>query len=184
MDYREDFVAERNWWQRASIVSTLPRPIAREFLDIKRRFGTELANLLLYLYREYGTAVARRFYRRLAEKESLVDALAEAERYLDRFEPESRRELANYILYVLYSSGVEKIHELAAGYAGRYPGLAERAARAFQELFRRGQYFSPECVVAYVVERYYGGGDAPACRRETVEEVARQLEAAGRGLQL
>ena len=182
MGYQEDFVAERNWWQRASVVSTLPRPIVREFLDIKRRFGTELANLLLYLYREYGTAVARRFYRRLADKESLVDALAEVERYLGRFEPESRRALANYIIYVLYSSGVEAIHDVASAYAGRYPGLAERATRAFQELFRRGQYFSPECVVAYVIRRYYGGADAPSCRRGSVEEVARHLEGAGPNL--
>ena len=85
----------------------------REFLDLRRRFGMEIANLLLALYNRYGTAVARRFYRRVADKDDLLDVLSVVESYLDRFEPEARRTLANYVLSILYESGVELIHEIS-----------------------------------------------------------------------
>ena len=175
MGYDDDIVVERDWWKRASVISTIPRPIVREFLDLRRRFGMEIANLLLALYNRYGTAVARRFYRRVADKDDLLDVLSVVESYLDRFEPEARRTLANYVLSILYESGVELIHEISRGYGDRYPGLTERAVRLFQELFRRGQYFSPACVVAYVIRSVYNGNDSPACRREVAEEIGRLL---------
>lgn len=173
-----EFSVERDWWKRASVISTLPKPIAHEFLETKKKFGSDIANLILLLYNSYGPAVAKRLYNNIIVKEDLNEVLKEVEKQLDKFDARSRRILSNYILSIEYTSSIELIQEISRNYEKEYPGLLMKSISVFQELFKRGLYFSPNCIVAYTIRKYYNGvASQIKCQRSVLDNIEKYLKA-------
>jgi len=139
-----EMVPERDFWSRSILHSMVPRPIAGHFFQVKERFGMDVANLVLYAYREWGEDVAVALARKILSFGSfgeLIQFLEERARML----PEEGRGAVNSLLFsYLYSHHFSKVLEERERACEPARKLA---AEVFHTLASVGLFYTPHCVV-------------------------------------
>ena len=148
------FVPERNWRERASpifFVPGVPHDIAREYLSIKKRFGIDIANLVLYAYKTWGKKVARTLAYRILQFESFEEAIKYLESKMSLFDKKSRRLLSSLIYTFKFNYYFEELLKLLPPLEEKCPGVWDLSVSIFHRLAKRGLFYSPDCITNYVL---------------------------------
>ena len=139
-----ELIPERDFWSRAWFVSLIPRPIRREYYAVKDRFGPDMANIVLFVYREYGSRAAKLLARRMLEFNSYDELVRFLYRRALRL-GEGRELVARMIELYVYSNAA---HGLADEYSKACPEARGVMKDVFVGLVGMGLYASVKCVRA------------------------------------
>lgn len=164
----EHYVPERDWWKRTYPTVLIPKPIVGEYHEIRKRFGIDIANLVLLAYREWGRDVAKSLARRILafrDHEELFRFLVSR---IDLFDERSRRILSSTLQVYRYNHYVDELIFIASERERECPGVREKSLSLYHQLAIRGHFYTPDCVVLYSV-RMLGCKDVslsdPRCKR-------------------
>lgn len=147
----DDLVPERNWRDRAYPISMIPSEIRRVYYEIKAKYGTNIANLVYVAYMSWGAAVARAVAAKILSFQSADDVLRFLQARSEMFNEESKRALASMIFLMKYDDGFEELIKMAKDVEEVCHGAADASLKVYHELAKKGYFFSPECVVNYVM---------------------------------
>lgn len=175
-----EYVPERDWWKRTHPVEILPKQIAGEFHLVKKRFGIDIANLVLFVYKTWGADVAKTLAKRILMFESHEDLFRFLVSKIDLFDERSRRILSTMLQVYKYTHHVDELFDLVAEYEKKCPGLRDKSLALYHLLAIRGHFYTPDCIVLYSI-RVLGCKDVsptdPRCQK-VFEHIERMV---GRG---
>ena len=137
-----ELVPEKNFWDRTSPVSTLPRPISKYFIQVKHKFGIDIANLVIFAYREWGKDVAVMFAKKVLEFESFEELVRFLQARAKRI-GEGREILNNMIYNFQYSHYLNQLLEIREKICS---DSWELSTRIFHMMAGIGLFYSPECI--------------------------------------
>lgn len=144
-----DYVPEREWWKRTHPIEVLPKQIAGEFHAVRKKFGMDIANLVLFVYNEWGPDVAKALAKRIL----MFDNHGELFRFLvskiDLFDERSRTVLSALLHMYKYRYYIDELFSIVSNYEKTCPGLRDKSLALFHFLAVRGHYYTPECIVFY-----------------------------------
>lgn len=177
-----EYAPEREWWKRTYPIDILPKPIAGEFHAIRRKFGIDIANLVLFVYKIWGSDVSKALARRILsfdDHESLYSFLVSK---IDLFDERSRKILSTMIHVYKYTHYVDELIKLASEYEKECPGVRDEALDLYHSLALRGHYYTPDCIVIYVM-RVKGCVNIPSADprcRNVFDHVSKIMNKGGR----
>ncbi|MEM1810220.1 MAG: hypothetical protein QW324_05105 [Thermofilaceae archaeon] len=151
MNDEVDMVPEKAWWRRTAPISMLPREIEYWFQEVRRRFGIDVANMVLSAYRRWGPAVAQNLARRILSFESADELFSFLVSKIDLLDERSREVLAALIHQYKYVARMEKLQRIARVHERTCPGVTDAAIRLYHALAVRGIFHSEECIVSYAL---------------------------------
>lgn len=146
-----DMVPEKGWRDRTSVVSTLPSDIKRDFIEVRKRFGLDIANLILLTYREWGPKTARALARRILSFPSFEDLISFLEKKFELFNERSRKILSELIYSYQYNYNFSKLLDIISKHEKNCPNLREMSTKIFHCFASKGMFYYPECIVSYVM---------------------------------
>jgi len=151
--YDIEMVPERNWRSRAEpmLVVGIPREIYKDVQLIKKRFGIDIANIVILSYRSWGPKAAKLLIRNINKFNSLDDLLRFLEAKVSMFDERSRAIISSLLMRIKTNRYFDEVVELASEQEELCPGTLDLAVKAFHYLASRGQFHSPECIVDVVV---------------------------------
>lgn len=147
-EHDDGIVPERGWWKRAYPVET---PIEREYRIIKKRFGSDIGNLVVLSYKEWGVEAARLLSRRILSFSSHEELFKYLVSKVDMFDEKSRKMLSSAIRAYMYNYYFEAVLEKSSEYESTCPGLRDAAIALFQTLSSLGYFYMPDCIVSYAM---------------------------------
>jgi len=176
-DFEEkELVPEREWWKRTKPVLTIgiPQELRDYFFEIKRRFGLDIANLILIMYKT-SPAVAMALARRILEYDSFEDLMLFLEGKIEMFDQKSRSILANVIFRFKYNYYLERLRHAVEN---EPEDIRMDAVRLFNRLASIGVFFDPVCIVQYVHWKRKGGSPPKRCRAaiRQIQMLEKELE--------
>ena len=169
-----EYLPERNWKERYGQVSLIPREIRAEYYEIRRRFGIDVANLVLLMYRKWGARPARALASKILSFDSFDSLIRFLKTKIQLFDAKSRKILANLIYSYEYNFHFEKLLKLIAKEEKSCPGLRTKATALFHCLASRGLFYNEECLISYVKYELGCGGSIQKCKSTT--EAIRRVE--------
>jgi len=148
MSYDEAvLMPSRNWREHYSIISTLPQPIREPYNAIRRRFGIEIANIVLSAYKRWGPRVAQALAQRILEFNDLREVLDYLRKRIEVMDERSRREFSSIAYMVMYNYHFDQLISRL-----KSMGVPRRiyitAIRLFHSLARHGLLYDPSCIIA------------------------------------
>jgi hypothetical protein len=136
-------VPERDFWERTSPLSLVPKPIAKYFFMVKERFGMDIANLVIFAYKEWGKDVAIPFAKKLLEFNSFDELIRFLQKRAKRI-GEGRELLNNLIFSFQYSRNLEMLIEEKKNACEKARDLATNIFHLFASV---GLFYAPQCIV-------------------------------------
>lgn len=137
-----ELVPEKNFWDRTSPVSTLPKAVSRYFIEVKQKFGIDVANLVLFAYREWGKDVAIVFARKILEFNSFEELIRFLQARAKRI-GEGREILNNMIYSFQYTYYLNEMVSVKDDLCEKARDLA---IRIFHSMAGIGLFYSPDCI--------------------------------------
>lgn len=144
-------VPERGWWERTSIVSTIPPEIREEFYEIRKKFGLDVANLVLLTYRKWGAKTAKFLAQKIKAFSSFEELIAFLEKKFELFDAKSRKILSGLIFSYQYNFNFERLLSVLDNYEEKCPGVRALATSLFHCFASRGLFYYPDCIVVYAL---------------------------------
>lgn len=146
-----EMVPERNYEERTAIYRPLPWPLRRKLREIRRVYSTDLANIVLLAYEEWGEKEALELADRLLEiwRDSGGDELKALENVINLLRRRAMRfgegrEMVNTLIFNMsYTSILEVL--LRRDY--KCPGAKEAAVEVLKSLSEYGLFFDVRCIV-------------------------------------
>lgn len=123
----------------------VPREILDQYLAIRRKFGPEIADVVVEVFKREGASVARTVAKRMLEADSFEELIASVMKKIDVLAPGAREAIANIVYsyqYSYYLRWLLRTLDAEGCVEGREPALA-----VFRELAKAGIFFSPDCFV-------------------------------------
>ena len=158
----DNMMPERNWRERYGFVlyvPGLPSDLAWRYIQIKKRFGTDIANLVIFTYRKWGKRVALELSRRILSFnnfEELIDYIRSNAAILD----ENSMRVINQLLYrYKYEYALNQVAERARKLEDQCPGIWDTAVGIFHRLAQAGSFYNPECILDYAKVKLGCAGD-------------------------
>lgn len=170
----ETVVPERDFWKRSYFLSNLPQDIAKSYLEIKRRFGIDVANLILLAYKYWGSRVAKTLSNRIISMGSLKDVLNFLEEKSRLFDARGRKILAELIYSFKYNNGVDEILSIVSEREQRCPSIKNTAISIYHSLVSMGYFPPTRCLVEYA-EKIEGCGSVSSSCEQVVEKIEEVL---------
>jgi len=138
-----EMVPERDFWSRAVPHTIVPKPVAGYFHKVREKLGMDMANLVLFAYKEWGAQVAAALARRMLGFNSFEELLRFLEEKAKKFG--EGRELVSSLLfsywYTHYFVKVQEEREKACEPA------RDLAVEVFHRLVSIGVFYTPPCIV-------------------------------------
>jgi len=152
-DTNDVYMPERNWRDRVSpmLVIGIPQEIYRDIQLIRKKFGIDIANIVLFTYNSWGSRTAKLLIRKINMFDSLDDLLRFLEEKVSMFDEKSRAILSNLILRIKMNRYFDELIEIARKQEEVCPGVYDLSVKIFHESIARGQFHSPECIVDIAV---------------------------------
>ena len=173
----DEYVPERNWRERTypvPFIRGVPKDIIHQYILIKRKYGVELANLIVFAYRTWGKRVARSLANKILSFDSFEDVIRFLEKKATLFDVESRKRIANIIYTFRYGYYFDRVVELSRAKESSCKGVWHYSVKLFHFLARRGIFLHPECIVSYSMEKL-GCVDKIPPRCRVVEDVVAKV---------
>jgi len=140
-----EMVPEKNFWERSRpVLPVLPRGLKRLYVEVERRFGREIASLVIMAYREWGDMVARRVAEKLLSFDSFDDLVEHLKSRAWKLG--FGREIVSSLLYSYQFSHL--FDELMEERKHACPEARKEMMRLFQFFVERGQFYSATCIRA------------------------------------
>jgi len=145
-------VPERNWRSRASpmLVVGVPQEIYRDIQIIRRKFGIDIANIVILTYNTWGARAAKLLIKNINRFNTLDDLIRFLESKISMFDEKSKAILSSLVMRIKINRSFDELIELAEKEEEACPGVYDLAVKLFHELANRGQLHSPECIVNVV----------------------------------
>ena len=138
-----EMVPERDFWSRAVPHTLVPKPIAGYFFKVRDRLGMDMANLVLFAYREWGAEVAAALARRMLEFDSFEALLRFLEEKASKL-GEGRELVSSLLFSYWYTHYFGKVQEERGKACGPARDLA---MEVFHRLASIGVFYTPPCIV-------------------------------------
>ncbi len=167
-DDSDDMVLEPNYLDRSIVVSTLPKEIKKYFFQIKSRFGTKIANIVVYAYMQWGSRVAISIANKILSFDDFEELIRFLESRAQRL-GEGREVVSSIIYTYYYSHGYEKLRNRLKKACKE---SHKKAIEIYTTLASLGIFYSVDCIV--MLAEYYS-----KCRSsvfKTCEPVKRSYE--------
>lgn len=149
-----DWVAEKNWRKRTEILRHypgVPKEVSREFFEIKRAFGIDIANLVIRVHSLWGPKVAKTFAKTILGFNSFEDLIQFLEKKIDMFSDESRERISSMIRVYRYRTWMEKLREYCKSFEANCRGVTDLSLKIYHALAVHGYFYKPECIVRYAM---------------------------------
>lgn len=151
VDEEAMYVPERDWWKRTYPVEVLPKPIASEFHAVRRRFGIDIANLVLFVYKTWGASIAKVLARRILMFENHEELFKFLVSKIDLFDERSRKILSSMLQVYRYAHYFDELISIASELEKRCPGVRDKSLKLYHQLVVKGYFYTPDCVALYSV---------------------------------
>jgi len=138
-----EVVPERNFWDRSFPVSLIPKSIAKYFFQVKEKFGLDIANLVLFIYKDQGKEVATAFANKVLEFNSFEQLMRFLEARTKRLG--NGRELVNSLLFTYRYSYY--FNEISAKLKNACSEAKDKAVEIFNTFVSYGYFYAPTCII-------------------------------------
>lgn len=152
----DEYVPERNWRDRASpilFIPGVPHDIIHEYLEVKKRFGIDIANLVLFTYKQWGRRVAKNLANKILRFDSFDELVRFLESKINMFDTKSKKVLSGLIYSFKYSYFFDTLLSIVNNNVHDCPTARDIAIKVFHCLASKGLFYSPDCIVEYAVIR-------------------------------
>lgn len=147
-----EYVPERDYWKRTHPVDMIPSDIKREFHSVRRKFGMDIANIVLFAYREWGVDVARSLAKKILSFDSHDELYRFLSSKIDLFDERSRKILSYLMQVYKYTHYVDELNQIISELESKCPGVRDKAFSLYHALALNGYYYTPDCIVLYVLQ--------------------------------
>lgn len=147
-----EYVPEKNWRERTSpllFIPGVPKEILSEFMEIKKRFGIDIANLVLFAYKTWGRRVAHVLANNILQFGSFEEVIKYLESKVSLFDVNSRKVLSGLIHMYKYNYYFNELLRIVENHEHTCPGIKILAIAIYHRLAGRGVFYSPDCIVNY-----------------------------------
>ena len=173
-----EMVPERNWRERAGVIRYLPgvpHDIYSEYKELRRRFGIEVANLVLYAYKTWSKVVAKSLAYKMLQFYEFDEMIAYLEEKVSLFDDEGRKLLSSLIYKFRYSYWFERLLNELSKKRKDECNIREVALEAYHKMARRGIFIAPQCIVQYAKLKVCNQQPRKICER-VIEKIEKVME--------
>jgi len=169
------YYPEKGWKDRTApimYVPGLPQEFVSDFLEIKRRFGIDIANIIIFTYRKHGPRVTSLLIKRMKRFDSFDELLEFLESKISMFDAESRKILNAKITEIkimyYFKKLLNELDERKCQGTER-----ETIIQVFHELVKRGIFYSPDCIINVVEAKLHNKSIKTGCKQvyKTINEL-------------
>lgn len=151
METPSEFWPERGYRERTRVIRLLPPYV----IEVRKRFGVDIANIVLFVKKTWGDATARALARRILQYTSVHEVIRELERKVSLLDPDSRRILSELVFRIKYNTYLDS---LVSKLRGEDECVQREALRYFHKHARDGVFYAPSHVIARARKACASGG--------------------------